>query len=646
MKFPKLEIENFLAITKAEINLADRGLIAIQGLNKADTSADSNGAGKSSIADALCWCWFGTTARGASGDDVINNTVGKGCRVSSTIIDGGITYTATRHRKHKTGKNSLKIVMHDGLTETDLTKGTDKLTQEVANQIIGSSLEVFAGSIYAGQEKMPDLPAMTDKALKMLIEEAAGVTLLEDAYKKAREGAQLADTQHANAVALADRHRASKAQLETAQATNNINIKTWEDDRTERVTNAGKEVTGIVTAVKTVDLEIKAFDPGRLLIDINAIDKKIAGVADENTKLGELQVAVTKCTVQRDLGQNNAAQEEKMRAYYETQIAANDSKLGEPCPTCARPLTADELAATKSSLQEQHDGQVEAINKARRYEAEWQTKLDDAIAARDRFKAGMTDISAEQMERQRLDGQYKAYEAKVAERNVLMTRAKALKEKIETLRAEVNPYAAVAVQLEKDLEKIQKELEDAALRVKAAEKQAEVEREVVRVFAPSGVRARILDEVTPFLNAQTSKYLSTLSDGNIAATWSTLTPAAKKGEFKEKFSIDVANATGGGSFKTLSGGEKRKVRISTALALQDLVATRASKPIDLFIGDEIDDALDPAGLERLMLILDEKAKERGSVFVISHNELSDHIRQTLTIEKLPGGETKVTEMVA
>lgn len=62
-------------------------------------------------------------------------------------------------------------------------------------------------------------------------------------------------------------------------------------------------------------------------------------------------------------------------------------------------------------------------------------------------------------------------------------------------------------------------------------------------------------------------------------------------------------------FQTLSG-EKRKVRIACSLALQDLVSNRASKNIDLFIGDEIDDALDTAGLERLMGILESKARER------------------------------------
>ncbi|WEK49037.1 MAG: hypothetical protein P0Y66_14885 [Candidatus Kaistia colombiensis] len=35
-----------------------------------------------------------------------------------------------------------------------------------------------------------------------------------------------------------------------------------------------------------------------------------------------------------------------------------------------------------------------------------------------------------------------------------------------------------------------------------------------------------------------------------------------------------------------------------------------------------------------MIILEQKARERGSVFVISHNELRDHIKQVHLIEKM------------
>ncbi|EYU47058.1 AAA domain protein [Acinetobacter baumannii 1457504] len=54
MEFLTLKINNFLTIGEARLDLANRGLLLVQGENKDNSSADSNGSGKSSIVDALC----------------------------------------------------------------------------------------------------------------------------------------------------------------------------------------------------------------------------------------------------------------------------------------------------------------------------------------------------------------------------------------------------------------------------------------------------------------------------------------------------------------------------------------------------------------------------------------------------------------
>ncbi|MEZ6841391.1 AAA family ATPase [Acinetobacter baumannii] len=79
MEFLTLKINNFLTIGEARLDLANRGLLLVQGENKDNSSADSNGSGKSSIVDALCWCLYGTTARDVTGDLVINKTAKRMC---------------------------------------------------------------------------------------------------------------------------------------------------------------------------------------------------------------------------------------------------------------------------------------------------------------------------------------------------------------------------------------------------------------------------------------------------------------------------------------------------------------------------------------------------------------------------------------
>jgi DNA repair exonuclease SbcCD ATPase subunit len=177
-------------------------------------------------------------------------------------------------------------------------------------------------------------------------------------------------------------------------------------------------------------------------------------------------------------------------------------------------------------------------------------------------------------------------------------------------------------------------LELAALNDELAgyDERIEILKNVVGVFGRKGVRAHVLETVTPYLNERTAYYLGTLSDGTIVANWSTLA-IKSDGELAEKFNILVSKEDGAKEYFGLSGGERRKVRLATSMALQDLVASRASKPINLFIADEIDDALDVSGLERLMGILEEKGRERGTLVLISHNDIGDWVRNVSKVTK-------------
>lgn len=162
MKFLTLEVENFMALANAKVELDQRGLVLIQGVNAGDSSAASNGAGKSTLMNSLMWCIYGETSHGVKGDDVLSTGHEKNCRVKVTIEDEGKRYAIIRHRKHKEFKNRLIVRGEDG----DMTKGKDSLTQEFVERLIGASKEVFMASIYASQEAMPDLPGMSDKNLK------------------------------------------------------------------------------------------------------------------------------------------------------------------------------------------------------------------------------------------------------------------------------------------------------------------------------------------------------------------------------------------------------------------------------------------------------------------------------------------------
>jgi DNA repair exonuclease SbcCD ATPase subunit len=133
MKFHTLRIQNFLTIGDATVQLKDKGLHLIQGENEDNTSAKSNGAGKSSIVDAISWVLFGVTARGTKGDKVVHNVRKKDCFVELRVEHGESTYIVERYRKHATHKNQLRLYCDatPASSSVDMTKGTDAETQKL-----------------------------------------------------------------------------------------------------------------------------------------------------------------------------------------------------------------------------------------------------------------------------------------------------------------------------------------------------------------------------------------------------------------------------------------------------------------------------------------------------------------------------------
>lgn len=636
MDLTNLFIRNCLTIGHAEIALANRGLLLIQGENGDDTSATSNGSGKSSIVDALCWCVYGQTARDVSGDAVVNRTAKKDCVVETLWQDGPMQYKIQRHRKHKTHKNALCAWQVDASgIETDLTLGTERETQEAINRIMGCTLEVFVGAIYAGQEAMPDLPKMTDKQLKLLIEEAAGVAMLADAYAEAGRRATVADKAWAAAATHVKSQQQRSSELTEELADAQAQQAAYDAGRRERARVALTPAAQLERDKATAQAALIALDQDALKARRDDLNDALAAHRTQEDALAAL------ARVERDKGdtvtryRGTIEQLKGALAKAEQMAQQLAEQVGKPCGECGKEYTGADLVTlavmrangiviAKKTLLAAAQGYKDA-----------RAAHEAAKSGVEAYRASMTDVTKTSSELARINtalGEAARLETSIAlaARDILAAKTGA-----RARMTEPNPWTKVVEGKSAEIVRLAAASEKAAAECANLEAQATLHANAARVFGPAGVRAHILDTVTPFLNEKTSDYLGTLSDGNITASWSTLAKNAN-GELREKFNIAVTSSTGGESFAALSGGEKRKVRISAALALQDMVAARAAKPIRLFVGDEIDDALDEPGLERLMAVLDKKAKECGTVLVISHNSLTDWCDNVITVTKSGG----------
>lgn len=633
MKFLTLEVENFMALANAKVELDQRGLVLIQGVNAGDSSAASNGAGKSTLMNSLMWCIYGETSHGVKGDDVLSTGYEKNCRVKVTIEDEGKRYAIIRHRKHKEFKNRLIVRGEDG----DMTKGKDSLTQEFVERLIGASKEVFMASIYASQEAMPDLPGMSDKNLKTIVEEAAGVDRLTKAYAIARERANAAaarmETTKTKMDACLSLVESAQNELESAKTSSEA----WERDRSERLDVARADLVGAEVTLTEVEMELRSL-PEQIRDTENAIGKereKLASKEEHDAKLVKVRGAITDIRASIRITEN--IQKEAMQRARAFKVKAEEvnTKVGEPCSTCGKAYCVEDLSTVKESFVEQARSEISQAQASATSVAKYQEHLEKALKIESSLVASTPDVSAiisriEQLTKEL--GTLRHREKEVVAVEALVARARS---EVDRITKETNPFLAVIKRHEESLAANKSNYGVLKTELKNIQEQALLLDKARQVYSPAGVRSHILTSVTPFLNAQTAEYLNTLSDGNIVAEWSTM-ESTKKGEWRDKFNISVRKIGASKTFQTLSGGEKRKVRIACSLALQDLVASRASKNIELFIGDEIDDALDTAGLERLMGILEAKARERGTVMIISHKEMKSWFRETITVEVKEG----------
>lgn len=676
--FKNLTIENFMSIGHGSLALDNRGLLLIQGQNTDDSSANSNGAGKSSTVDALCWALYGETARGLSGDAVVNRFEGKNCRVSVTFTFNGKTYEVARHRKHKTGKNRLLFTC-DG---ADLTLGTDKLTQDIIEKTIGCPLDVFTASIYAGQERMPNLPAMTDKELKQLVESAAGIELLDASYIIARDRAKIA----ANVVQTAQ-HSVALSEAAKLAAHQRLSSKIdmerqWEEGREQRIADETAKFRKLVTAATDAKARLAAMDKPALQAEVEAAEEALAQALSKS----EASIPSPILQPQKPMPAENPSPLFAVRSTKEkldrkkreaTEILASlknlQASVGTPCSECSKPYEERDLAGRAEILKSKASvlrGEIVDMNavlteleKIRQdnYD-EYQEVVRQVQNENDAIKAANAEARATHaaaLEAQRLriasldtsalrdrftQAQRALYlhETATDQYTDAIALAQAGKVELERVKAMTNPNTADVPALRVAVQDAEDAYQDVRNKLDEANVKLGDHEVVVELFSPKGMRGEILDTVTPFLNARTAEYLGALSDGAITAEWKTVGETGK-GELREKFHIAVSNINGAEVYEGQSGGEQRKVRISTAMALQDLVATRADRPIKLFVADEVDDSLDVSGLERLMGILENKARHVGSVLIISHNDLGDWINQQVVVVKT-GGKSELVEV--
>lgn len=647
MKILNVEIENYMSIPKASVDLSNRGLVLIQGENSDSDSLGSNGSGKTNLLTSISWCLFGKTPKG-KGDDVVNKQAKKNCRVVVTIEDNEEIYSIQRHRKHKDHKNNILVFKG----ETEITCKNDKDTDKLIENILGMDYDIFLNTIFYTSSSFK-FSSATDSEMKKSME----VMLNLDIWSKCHEQTKLKISEVETSKALA------KVKLD---ALNSVNIKATEEivrlkQQQEVDEQKNKQL------IKNIESNLSAFDK-----QIDNLEKELKEFKDtsESTDALEIELETLKQSKQefddyeaakRELEDVISEQNRKLRQKtrdkkdlqlkIQALIEKSEKKeelVGTTCPVCNSIVTQDAVDGTLEEILRESTAYGDKIEKL----TADITKLQSDIAEKEECVSEITEALSG---RKRLIEDINACSAKIMEieatQKASKKHIKSLKDnlqsiqkqrrqqelQINTLSESTFDYSEEIKKLEETLKENEQSIIDHNKNLEEFDSQLESLQFWLTAYSNQGIKSLILDDITPFINTRMHKYLSVLSGGTIEAEFSTQ-DKLKSGEYREKFTLNIKNSVGGDKYASNSDGERRRVDIAVNLALQDLLATRSTKPINIAVYDECFDSLDDVGKERIIEVL--TSLDRDTVLVTTHDSrLKTFFDHTITAKKQDGVTT-------
>lgn len=585
-----MEIRNFLSFGRAVVRLAKRGLVLIEGENRDDPTARSNGAAKSAIVEAFVWCMQGITLRGYSGDDVINRKVGKNCVVSIVWKDRGTRWKVVRSRQDAKLKTSLNLYQNG----ERVTGSTVADTQAMLDQLLGMTAKTFLSSVVFGQTNAYRFSSLTDTEQKAILDEALGIEAYATAGAAARERVNLHTVNLATIArdddTLGEEIEAYEEEIRSFTKKDGR----FESDREERLAALREERAELKTKLSAVVVrDLASLQKSRLL--------QRGYISKHNKEEREVRDALAR--------QKTVVALSEKEVDTITHKIEQHQHLSGSCPTCGEAVDfAHQTTILKTLRKElklaQNTVEVDNI---------FLKKTEEHLHNMQRGGKNLEDVLIE-IESQ-IDEAVKT-EAKVNAWSVQITK---LGERIAEVKDEKNPYRALLKEKQKRLEDANEERRKLRADMAEEERKLELYQFWHEAFGAKGLRSLLIDTALPILNEKVERYTQAITEGNIRIEFKTQSEQ-KSGKVVDKFEVAVTNTYGAGSYKGNSAGEKAKVDLCVGLALQALVASRARSAINVAFFDEPFESLDDAAIERVAVLLTEELHDRESVFVITHNE--------------------------
>ena len=673
IKITKLTLKNFLsvgAVTLA-LNLDQHGLTLVLGSNTdSNGGLTRNGAGKTTILQAISYALYGTPISKIKADNLINNINQKGMLVTIEFERDGKTYRIERGRK----PNILKFFVNSEEIEQDpedISQGENRHTQEMINQAVGMSNTMFKHIVALNTYTDPFLRMKTGDQ-REVIEELLGVTqisLRAETLKKlstqTKEGIRDQDST-IRAVKEANQRIQTAIDNATRMSAD------WEAKHAQRIGTLLEEIAAMESI--DYDAEITAFDAvdawleeervvrtglDEAIREVQHFKRELSVVlegiarAEQDYKGANPQITRSETEVERkrkeiERKQTHVAKQEAAHAKVLADLENPDTKI---CVCCNQKLEGTEhLEQVLTSLREQESTLSSDVARYHREIAELETEIAaievevvSLQTADEQRKADaadrLTELANEQRTKLTLVAEHEAVQSEwtakkaalgAKPQTIFTSRDEVYKTKslfdglareLENEKAQTNPNLSQIDALTATLQPVDTTALD---ELNDLFKHQEFLLKLL-TSKDSFIRKKIIDQNLAYLNSRLNFYLDKLG-------------LPHEVRFQSDLSVDITLLGRDFDFEQLSRGEMNRVIMATSWSFRDVWESLNDSFNLLFVDEMLDQGTDGHGVEAALTILKSMARDRSkNVFLISHrDDLTARIDRTLLVRKENG----------
>lgn len=291
----KLKLSNFTSYGEGvpELNFTKFHLAAISG---------QNGAGKSSLLDAITWCVWGTSRAGDNSDQLVRLGAQNMSVEFSFELDGH-QFSVKRARSLKSG-GSTALELWSG--SHNLTEGTIKATQQKIINLLHLTFETFTNSSFLRQGHADEFTTKGPTDRKRILSDILGLSHYDELEEKAKEKAKDAQSK----LSLLE-YQLLEIEAELSQ----------KEEREKSLSLAEEEARKIDIQIKEIEKQIKETEQIK-----QELMNQLKSLEEKKLQIANIQKEVLDIKLQIDL-KEKATKEFQQILDQKEEIEKNYQKL-------------------------------------------------------------------------------------------------------------------------------------------------------------------------------------------------------------------------------------------------------------------------------------------------------------------------------